>query len=73
MRVAADSLVFWGGAVDTQKTLPFGAPQEVADEVRRRIEIFNADGGFVFNAVHNIQAKVPIQNVLAMFEALRDN
>ena len=66
-------LVFWGGAVDTQKTLPFAAPQEVADEVRRRIEIFNADGGFVFNAVHNIQAKVPIQNVLAMFEALRDN
>ncbi|MCK4602617.1 MAG: methyltransferase, partial [Phycisphaerae bacterium] len=64
-------LVFWGGAVDTQKTLPFGTPQQVADEVRRRIDIFNVDGGFVFNAIHNVQAKVPIANILAMFEGLR--
>jgi len=63
-------LVFWGGAVDTQKTLPFGTPQEVRDEVRRRIDIFNRDGGFVFNPIHNVQAKVPIENVLAMFDAL---
>jgi len=66
-------LVFWGGAVDTQHTLPFGTSQQVYEEVRRRIDIFNSDGGFVFNAVHNIQAKVPIENVLAMFDALGDS
>jgi len=65
--------VFWGGGVDTQKTLPFGQPQEVYDEVRRRIDIFNTDGGFVFNTIHNVQASVPIANVLAVFEALRDS
>ncbi len=67
-----DQLTFWGGAVDTQKTLPFGSPQEVRDEVRRRIDVFNVDGGFVFNAIHNIQAKVPLENVVAMFETLRE-
>ena len=63
-------LVFWGGVVDTQKTLPFGTPQEVRDEVRQRIDIFNQGGGFVFNSIHNVQAKVPIDNLLAVFDAL---
>jgi len=62
-------IVFWGGGVDTQKTLPFGTPQEVRDEVRRRVEVFAEGGGFVFNAIHNIQANTPIANVMAMFEA----
>jgi len=66
-------LTFWGGAVDTQKTLPFGTPQEVYDEVRQRIDILGKNGGFVFNAIHNIQAKVPIANVLALFRAYRDS
>ena len=64
-------IVFWGGGVDTQKTLMFGTPEEVRDQVRRRIEVFGRDGGFVFNAVHNIQANVPAPNVIALFEALR--
>jgi len=67
-----EKLTFWGGAVDTQKTLPFGTPEEVYDEVRSRIDILGKDGGFVFNAIHNIQAGVPIDNVLAMFKAHRD-
>lgn len=67
-----DKLTFWGGAVDTQKTLPFGTPEEVYDEVRSRIDILGKDGGFVFNAIHNIQAQIPIENVLAMFKAYRD-
>ena len=54
-----DRLVFWGGGVDTQKTLPFGTPQEVRDEVRERIEIFAPGGGFVFSTIHNIQANTP--------------
>ena len=65
-------LVFWGGGVDTQKTLPFGTPQEVRDEVRERIEIFAPGGGFVFSTIHNVQAKTPIENVLAMFEAVTE-
>lgn len=67
-----DRLVFWGGGVDTQNTLPFGAPQEVYGQVRRRIDLFGAGGGFVFNTIHNIQAKTPVENVLAMVKALRD-
>jgi len=60
-------LVFWGGGVDTQKTLPFGTPQDVRDEVRRRIETFAPGGGFVFSTIHNVQAMTPIENLLAMF------
>ncbi len=65
-------LVFWGGGVDTQKTLMFGKPEEVRDEVLSRCDIFGKDGGFIFNAVHNIQGNVPVKNVVAMFEALKE-
>ncbi|RKY05786.1 MAG: methyltransferase [Planctomycetota bacterium] len=68
-----DDLVFWGGGVDTQKTLPFGTAEEVYDEVSERISIFNNNGGFVFDAIHNIQANVPVENVLAMFKAIKDS
>jgi uroporphyrinogen-III decarboxylase len=63
-------IVFWGGGIDTQKTLMFGTPGEVRTEVGRRLDIFGKDGGFVFNAVHNIQANVPPGNVFALFDAL---
>ena len=66
-------LVFWGGGVDTQSTLPFGTPDEVYRQVRERIEIFNEDGGFVFNSVHNVQSNVPVDNLLAMFKAVKDS
>ncbi|NIA06086.1 MAG: methyltransferase [Actinobacteria bacterium] len=72
-REFGDQIVFWGGGVDTQKTLPFGTPQEVYKEVRERIEIFNDGGGFVFNPIHNIQANTPVQNIIAMFKAIRDS
>jgi len=72
-REFGDELVFWGGGVNTQKTLPFGTPEEVYREVRERIEIFNEGGGFVFNAIHNVQADTPIDNVLSMFRAIRDS
>ncbi len=65
-------LVFWGGGVDTQRTLPFGTPAEVRDQVRERIETFAPGGGFVFAAIHNIQANTPIENVLAMFDVLAE-
>jgi uroporphyrinogen decarboxylase len=61
-------IIFWGGGVDTQHVLPFGKPEEVADEVKRRIDDLAPDGGFVFAAVHNIQALVPPENIVAAFE-----
>ena len=66
-----DRLVFWGGGVDTQKVLPFGTPEEVKSHVLRECEILAPGGGFVFNTVHNMQANVPLANVLAMLEAIR--
>jgi hypothetical protein len=65
-------LVFWGGGVDTQKTLPFGTPAEVYREVRERIEIFGEGGGYVFNGIHNVQSNVPTENILALFRAVKD-
>ncbi len=65
-------LVFWGGGIDTQKTLPYASPSEVRREVLRLCEIFSKDGGFVFNTVHNIQANVPVENLVAMIDALKE-
>lgn len=65
-------LVFWGGGVDTQRTLPNGTPQEVKDEVKRNLDSLAPGGGYVFNPVHNIQADVPPQNIVAMLEALSE-
>jgi hypothetical protein len=65
-------LVFWGGGVDTQKTLPFGTPDQVRREVRERIAIFNRGGGFVFNTVHNVQARTPRENLVALYEGVRE-
>ena len=66
-------ITFWGGGVDTQKTLPFGTPEDVYNEVSERIRIFNKNGGFVFNSIHNIQAGTPVENVKAMADAIRDS
>ncbi len=65
-------IVFWGGGVDTQDVLPHGTPQEVRDDVRRNVEALAPGGGFVFNTVHNIQADVPPENVVAMWQALQE-
>lgn len=67
-----DRIVFWGGGVDTQRTLPFGTPAQVRQEVLRACEIFAPGGGFVFNTIHNVQARTPIQNVIAMLEAVKE-
>jgi uroporphyrinogen-III decarboxylase len=65
-------LVFWGGGVDTQKTLPYATPEEVRSEVLRLCEIFSKDGGFVFSSVHNVQANVPVINLVAMINAVKE-
>jgi len=67
-----NDLTFYGGGVDTQRILPRGTPQDVRDEVRRRIDDLAPGGGFIFNTVHNIQADVPPENILAMWETLQE-
>ncbi len=63
-------LCLWGGGCDTQQVLPRGTPDEVAADVRRRVEILAPGGGFVFQQIHNIMADVPPENVVAMFDAI---
>lgn len=67
-----ENLVFWGGGVDTQNVLPFGTPEKVRDQVLRHCEIFSRNGGFVFNSVHNIQVKTPLENIVSMIEAVKE-
>jgi hypothetical protein len=67
-----DHLVFWGGGVDTQHVLPFGTPAEVREQVLRRCEVFAPGGGFVFNTIHNVQAKTPVENIVAMIDAVHE-
>ena len=65
-----DALTFWGGGVDTQRILPFGTPDEVYEQVTERIRIYNRNGGFVFSPIHNTQYDVPVENFLAMMDAI---
>jgi uroporphyrinogen decarboxylase len=65
-------IVFWGGGVDTQAVLPHGTPAAVRDDVRRNIEALAPGGGFIFSTVHNIQADVPPENIVAMWQALQE-
>ncbi|NOZ50046.1 MAG: methyltransferase [Chloroflexi bacterium] len=67
-----EAITFWGGGIDTQSVLPFGSPEEVRAQVRERIQIFGLGGGFVFTPVHNIQEKIPVDNLLAMYEAVHE-
>jgi uroporphyrinogen decarboxylase-like protein len=67
-----DRITFWGGGVDTQHTLPFTTPQEICQDVHNRMKIFGPGGGFVWNSIHNVQAGIPTENLMAMFEAIRD-
>ncbi len=62
-------IVFWGGGCDTQNVLSRARPEDVRRQVRERIETFAPGGGYVFNQVHNIQANVPVENIVAMLDA----
>lgn len=60
------------GSVDVQHTLPYGTPQDVRDEVRRRMEAGKPGGGFIIGPAHNIQPDAPTENILALFEACEE-
>jgi uroporphyrinogen decarboxylase len=64
-------IVFWGGGCDTREVLPSKAPEDVAAHVRKQVATMRRGGGFVFQQVHNILANVPVENVVAMFDAVR--
>lgn len=64
-------LTFWGGGCDTQAVLPTATPEEVRAHVRRQVSILAPGGGFVFQQVHNIQTDVPVENILAMYDAVK--
>lgn len=67
-----DKITFWGGGCDTQHVLPFAAPEEVSRHVQEQIQIFAPGGGFVFNQIHNIQADIAPENIVAMFDTARN-
>jgi uroporphyrinogen decarboxylase len=71
-REFGNDLTVWGGSCDTQKVLPFGTPQEVRDETKRRIEDLASGGGYIFAPIHIIQDGVPIENIMAMWETLQE-
>jgi hypothetical protein len=65
-----DRVTFWGAGIETQTTLPFGTPIEVRAMVKERMGIFGPGGGYVFNTIHNLQAGVPVENIVALYEAV---
>ena len=67
-----DRITFWGGGIDTQQVLPFGAPEEVRRQVLERCRIFSENGGYVFNTIHNVQARTPVKNIVAMLDAVHE-
>ena len=67
-----ERITFWGGGVDTQHVLPFGTPEEVRKQVLERCRNFFRNGGFVFNTIHNVQARTPVENIVAMLNAVHE-
>ena len=71
-RDSGERLTFWGGGIDAQHVLPHANPAEVREHVRRNLAVLKPAGGYVFNNVHNIQAGVPPENIVALFDAAYD-
>jgi uroporphyrinogen decarboxylase len=67
-----DQITLWGGGCNTQRILPKGTPEEVRADVFHNLDILFPGGGFVFQQIHNIQADVPPENIVAMFDAVAE-
>ncbi len=65
-------ITFWGAGCESQTILPSGIPEEISDEVKRRLDDLAPGGGFVFSPIHNIQAGVPPENIITMFKTARE-
>jgi len=64
-------LTFWGGSVDTQQVLAFGSPDDVKKQVMEQCKVLSPNGGFIFNTVHNIQANIPVENIVVIIDTLK--
>ena len=71
-REFGSDITFWGAGCDSQAILPYGTPEEVADEVKRRMDDLAPGGGFVFSPIHNVQTGVPAENIAMMFKTARE-
>ncbi|NLF01732.1 MAG: hypothetical protein GX601_12220, partial [Anaerolineales bacterium] len=69
-REFGQDICLWGGGCDTRYVLPRGTPEQVAEDVRRRVRTLSPGGGFVFQQIHNIMADVPPENIVAMLTAV---
>jgi uroporphyrinogen decarboxylase len=65
-------ITFWGGLCNTQNTLPFGSPESIRNEVKRNMQCFKPNGGYIAANIHNITAEVPPENIIAMFDAANE-
>ena len=63
-------IVFWGGGINPQKTLPFGTPDEVSRETKENVRILSQGGGYICAAVHNIQGPTPVENIITFFRSI---
>jgi uroporphyrinogen decarboxylase len=68
----AGQITFWGGGCNTQHVLPNGTAEDVREDVLRNLDILARGGGYVFQQIHNIQADVPPENIVAMFDAVSE-
>jgi uroporphyrinogen decarboxylase len=66
-----DRLSFHGG-IGIQDLLPHGTPEQVRAEVRRLIDVLGAGGGYILGPSHAIMADAPVENLVALIEAVRD-
>ena len=65
-------ITFWGGGIDTQQVLPFGTPRRSASRSSSAWEIFSPDGGYIFNSIHIVQCGTPVENIVAMIDAVHE-
>ncbi len=72
-REFGNSISFWGGGVDTQNVLGKATPGEVKSEVKKRIDDLAPGGGYIFAAIHNVQADVSPKNFMAMWETFQEH
>jgi len=64
--------VTFAGGISTQRTLPFGTPEELRRDVRERIQVLGQDGGYLCGLNHTIRPEVPVRNIVALFDEIRN-
>jgi len=68
-REYGDKLCYWG-TIDEQHTLPFGTPEDVANEVKTRLKTVGYNGGLILAPTHSVQLDTPLENFWAMVNTI---